>query len=189
MHAREFLSQHPLVVAPVLLGWRLAKDGCIVELTELEAYADTEDPGSHAHARRTPRNAPMFGEPGCAYVYFCYGNHWMLNIVAHEQGRAGAVLVRGARPIEGLTRMRERRPGARDDRDLLGGPGRLTQALAVDRSLNGVDLLCPSSPLRLLAPEHRPPFKAPAGIVCTRRIGLARGRGDELPWRFVLPSA
>ncbi|MEJ5170761.1 MAG: DNA-3-methyladenine glycosylase [Fimbriimonadales bacterium] len=188
MDIREFLTQHPLRVAPALLGWRLAKDGCLVELTELEAYSDAEDPGSHAFSRRTPRNAPMFGLPGCAYVYFCYGNHWMLNVVAHETDRAGAVLVRGARALEGLPLLRGRRPSARGDRDLIDGPGKLTQALAIDRSLNGADLLSANSPLRLLPPDRGSPFQPPPGVMQTRRIGLARGKGEDLPWRFVLPG-
>lgn len=188
MDLRSYLSRHPLIVAPRLLGWRLTKDGCIVELTELEAYADSEDPGSHAHRRQTVRNAPMYGPPGCAYVYFCYGNHWLVNIVAHEPGRAGAVLVRAARPVSGLTTLRARRPKARSDSDLLSGPGKLAQALGIDGSSSGSDLLSDQGPLRLLPPDRWDPSEEPEWdrIQITPRIGLSEGKGQELPWRFVL---
>ncbi|MCX7800303.1 MAG: DNA-3-methyladenine glycosylase [Fimbriimonadales bacterium] len=188
MDLRAYLSRHPLIVAPRLLGWRLAKDGCEVRLIELEAYADLEDPGSHAHRRPTRRNSPMFGPPGHAYVYFCYGNHWMVNIVAHEPGRAGAVLVRGALPFAGEALLRSRRPKARSDRDLLNGPGKLAQALRVDGSHSGLDLLSEGSPLRLLPPENWRPDHEPdwERIRVTPRVGLAEGKGHELPWRFVL---
>jgi len=130
----------------------------------------------------TPRNAVMFGPPGHAYVYFTYGNHWMLNITAHDDGDAAAVLIRAAIPLEGLDVMRERRfrtQKLQSDANLLSGPGKICQAFGIDRRHNGIDLLDPSGELWLEpgAPVER--------VTVGTRIGLAIGMGDDLPWRFL----
>lgn len=121
----------------------------------------------------------MFGPPGHAYVYFTYGSHWMLNVVAEPEGQGGAVLLRAARPLEGFDAMRLRRPKAARDQDLLSGPGKLAAAYGLDGSFDGIDLLDPTSPLRL------EPGASPEEIGVGVRIGLAEGKGDDLPWRFV----
>jgi DNA-3-methyladenine glycosylase len=147
-------------------------------IVEVEVYAGSDDAASHAGRGRTPRNAPMFGRPGHAYVYFIYGMHWMFNIVARTRD-PGAVLVRGLAPEEGLNIMRKNR-GGRPDALLTSGPARLAQALAIDDSLNGVDL-CTHSEIFL-----EPGIPVPEDLVERGpRVGVT---GDELartrPWRF-----
>jgi DNA-3-methyladenine glycosylase len=82
----------------------------------------------------------MFGAPGRAYVYFCYGNHFLLNIVTEKEGSAGAVLIRAAEPVLNISAMMKLR-GCRDVENLASGPGKLTQALAVDKSFNRADMI------------------------------------------------
>jgi DNA-3-methyladenine glycosylase len=173
----------------MLLGaWLTSRIGgnVTIRITEVEAYGGIgEDPGSHAHRRRTPRNASMFGPPGHAYVYFTYGMHWCLNVVAHAAGDAGAVLIRAGEVVEGLEVARSRRLAARTDRDLARGPARLAAALGVTGEQDGVDLLDPEGALVL---------SGPAGIdadlstsASGARTGIS-GEGAETPWRFWLPG-
>jgi DNA-3-methyladenine glycosylase len=157
----------------------LSGNGVSARLVEVEAYRAEEDPGSHAYRGRTPRNASMFAAPGTLYVYFSYGNHWCMNAVCGGPGaRAHAVLLRAAAPLTGIDMMHERRPAARRDRDLTSGPGRLGQAFAATRALDGTSLL--RGPLRILDDGVAPPVRP--GV--STRIGLASGKGDELQYRF-----
>jgi DNA-3-methyladenine glycosylase len=185
---RALLTGRAPEIAPRLLGGMLISDlGARVTLriTEVEAYAGVgQDPGSHAHRRRTARNAAMFGPPGHAYVYFTYGMHWCLNVVAHPEAEAGAVLIRAGEVTTGLAAARGRRPAARTDRDLARGPARLAAALAVTGALDGMDLLDPSSPLRLALPAPRA-WVAPRTIESGPRTGVAEA-GAQTPWRFWL---
>jgi len=159
-----------------LLGCLLSAGGVTVRLTEVEAYAGVgQDPASHAHRRRTPRNAPMFGPPGHAYVYFTYGMHWCLNVVCGPVGHASAVLLRAGEVVDGLELARSRRPGARD-RDLARGPARLTTALGVDGSADGTAMLDGTGPLKLLAGG----LVDPSRVVTGPRVGVA----VDHPWRF-----
>lgn len=196
---RALLARHPVAVAPWLLGAVLTSElgatpvGMVppgaapsgaagptvsVRLTEVEAYGGVgEDPGSHAHRRRTARNDSMFGPVGHAYVYFTYGMHWCLNIVAHGDEQAGAVLVRAGAVGSGVEVARSRRPGL-PDRDLARGPARLARVLGVTGPVDGVDLLDPRSPLRLERPG--PPAR---GIRTGPRVGV-RGHGAAFDWRF-----
>jgi DNA-3-methyladenine glycosylase len=179
---RRFFNRDALEVAPELLNKVLVGNEVAARLVEVEAYRAEEDPGSHAYRGRTPRNATMFGRPGLLYVYFSYGNHWCMNAVCGPGGRAHAVLLRAAVPLDGIETMRSRRPAARRDRDLTSGPGKLGQAFAVDRSYDGSDLV--RGPLRIVD-DGVPP---PALPHISRRIGLGPGKGDELPWRFAVPG-
>jgi DNA-3-methyladenine glycosylase len=159
-----------------LLGCLLSAGGVIVRLTEVEAYAGVgQDPASHAHRRRTPRNAPMFGPPGRAYVYFTYGMHWCLNVVCGPVGHASAVLLRAGEVVDGLEKARGRRPRVRD-RDLVRGPARLTTALGVDGSADGTSMLDGTGPLRLLAGSPVDSSRISTGP----RVGVA----VDHPWRF-----
>jgi len=147
-------------------------------IVEVEAYTGSDDAASHAHRGRTARNAPMFGPPGHAYVYFIYGMHWMFNVVAHRHA-PGAVLVRALVPEEGVEVMRKHR-GEMPDSNLTSGPARLAQALAIDAVLGGADL-CTDSRIFI---EAGVSF-SDEGVACGPRVGVS---GDESarirPWRF-----
>ena len=136
---RDFFDRPTLVVARELIGARLVRilDGkkLVGLITETEAYISEKDLACHARAGRTPRTQVMYGPPGHAYVYFTYGNHWMLNVVTEREGFPAAVLIRAIQPAEGAEVMSERRNG----RDAFG-PGKLTQALGITKSENGCDL-------------------------------------------------
>ena len=163
-------------VAPTLLGAVLRHGEVAVRLTEVEAYDGANDPASHAFRGRTPRNAIMFGPPGHLYVYFSYGMHWAANIICGPDGVASGVLLRAGEVVEGLELARSRR-GRATDRDLARGPGRLTQALGVDLTLDGQDIT--SGSLTISGRES-----PPGDIVETTRIGITRG--TELPWRYLV---
>ncbi|GAA0741194.1 DNA-3-methyladenine glycosylase [Dactylosporangium roseum] len=176
----------PLLEGPVeeaaraLLGCHLTANGVTVRLTEVEAYSGTgEDPASHAHRGRTPRNAVMFGPAGYAYVYFTYGMHYCLNVVTGVDGVASAALLRAGAVVDGLDVARSRRPAARGDEELARGPARLCSALAIDKSLYGAYLLDPAGPA-VLTPSAEPVGKVSAGP----RVGVTGAH--DVPWRFWL---
>lgn len=122
----------------------------------------------------------MFGEPGRAYVYFTYGCHWMLNVVAHTPGDGFAVLIRAAEPLTGLEEMYLNRPRAKRVTDLLSGPGKVAAAFRVTAADNGIDLLSDHSGEIYLELGEQV-----SEILAGTRVGLALGKGDEIPWRFV----
>lgn len=167
-------SQPPVVVARALIGCTLLVDGIGGVVVETEAY-DADDAASHSFNGLTPRNAPMFGPPGRVYVYLSYGLHWCLNVVCREAGHGAAVLIRALEPTHGLEVMRDRR-GMHDIHRLAAGPGRVGQALAVDRSFN--DLAFDAPPFELI--EARVPQDLEVGV----RIGTTKATGH--PWRFGL---
>ncbi|GIF71377.1 putative 3-methyladenine DNA glycosylase [Asanoa siamensis] len=168
------------VAARSLLGCVLTAGGVSVRLTEVEAYAGTgEDPASHAHRGRTERNAIMFGPAGFSYVYFTYGMHWCMNVVTGTPGIASAVLLRAGEVVSGLDAARARRPAVKRDLDLARGPARLCSALGIDRSGYGLDLLSPSSPVRLTWGTTSPPADA---ISAGPRVGVTGAH--DLEWRF-----
>jgi DNA-3-methyladenine glycosylase len=175
----EVLRTDVIQGAIALLGVDICSGGLRARIVETEAYREADDPASHAFNGRTKRNAVMYGEPGHAYVYFNYGVHWMLNVTAHEPGRAAAVLIRAARPLDGMEVMRERR-GPVPDRDLLSGPGKLTKAFGITNVDNGRPLMDRGDEgLRLALGE------APERVIESTRIGLAHGKGHDFPWRFL----
>jgi len=151
-------------------------------LVEVEAYVGGIDPGSHAYRGQTPRNAVMFGPAGHLYVYFTYGMHWCANAVCGELGEGTAVLLRAGEPLAGLDEMHAARPGAKGiERDLCRGPARLCQALGIDGTLNGVDLVAPGG-VRIVDDGVPPPVGPGASV----RIGLSAGA--DLPWRWYVPD-
>ncbi|WP_139978832.1 DNA-3-methyladenine glycosylase [Nocardioides litoris] len=162
------------VVAPRLLGAVLRKGPVAVRLTEVEAYAGSADPGSHAYRGRTPRTEVMFGPAGHLYCYLSYGMHVCANVVVGEEGTASAVLLRAGEVVDGLAVARDLRPAARVDRDLARGPGRLCQALGIVLGDDGTDLHAGPVTLELGAP--------PAAIATSPRTGLRLA--TERPWRF-----
>lgn len=150
---RAELAGDSLEVARSLLGAvlvRVDEAGHRTEarIVETEAY-DQSDPASHTHRGLTPGNVTMFGEPGHAYVYFTYGMHHCVNVVCGPADHGAAVLLRAAVVVGGVEHARGRRVTARTDRQLADGPAKLTQALALDRAFDGVDLCDPAGPLWL----------------------------------------
>jgi DNA-3-methyladenine glycosylase len=182
---REFFDRPSLQVAPDLLGcvlWHQTQDGLVAALlTEVEAYDGLSDPASHAYRGKTARNAVMFGPAGHAYVYFTYGMHFCVNLVCQPSGQPSAVLLRAGRIIEGSELATARRSGNRE-RDLARGPGRLCQALAIDRTQDGSDV-CGGSPLGV-APWPDGAAAPPSAISTGPRVGISQAR--EWPWRFWL---
>jgi DNA-3-methyladenine glycosylase len=152
---------------------------CAGRIVETEAYTGPDDEASHAHIRfgRTARNAAMFGPPGIAYVYRIYGMHWCLNVVTGPEDFPAAILIRAARPVEGLDAMRARRPG-RPDRDLLRGPGNLCRALAVTGEHNFHPVQGP--PLWVAPGEPVPD----PDVVAGPRIGITRAADAPLRFRI-----
>jgi DNA-3-methyladenine glycosylase len=174
---RAFFDRSVHKVAPELIGATLLVDGVGGLIVEVEAYHHT-DPAAHSYIGPTERNAVMFGPPGYAYVYRSYGIHWCLNFVCEAKGSASAVLIRALEPTQGLLAMRPRR-GTSDPRTLCSGPGKVGQALGIDRSFNGL-------------PLDRPPFELRArrfgrDIVTGPRIGISKA--VELPWRYGLKGS
>jgi DNA-3-methyladenine glycosylase len=128
---QSFYNRDALLVARELLGAELRKDDIRLRITEVEAYRWPNDTANHCRAGRTKRNAAMWGAPGRAYVYLCYGLHRLLNVVTNPEGEGAAVLIRACEPLEGLATVRERR-GGKTGPVLLTGPGKVGAALAVD---------------------------------------------------------
>jgi DNA-3-methyladenine glycosylase len=178
---REFYCRETVQVAEDLLGKRLVRvkgrARMIGRIVEVEAYRGSDDPASHAFRGATPRNAPMFGEPGHAYTYFTYGNHYCLNVTTHVSGIPGAVLIRAIEPLEGLSVMRRLRPNLPDSA-LTNGPGKLTKALGINQSLNEVDMTR-FGPLFIADTE-----RGHLEIARSARVGIKAGKGRL--WRFYI---
>ncbi len=177
------LDERPDVAARALLGCRLSANGVTVRLTEVEAYSGVgDDSASHAHRGRTPRNAVMFGPSGHAYVYFTYGMHWCMNIVAGPPGTASGILLRAAEVVEGQDLARVRRTGSSvpPDRDLARGPARLASALALDGAVTGTSVLDGTGPVQL-----GPRVRTPKSLIRSGpRVGVSTEFDRE--WRFWL---
>ena len=180
---RSFYARDPRDVAPELLGKVIVRGGRSARIVEVEAYCGAEDPGSHAYRGMTRRNATMFGKPGLLYVYFTYGMHWCANAVCGREGEGVAVLLRAAEPLRGIEEMRERRPKARRDRDLLAGPARLCQAFELDGDDDRADLVRNDRGVTIVDDGTPPPAVPAIGP----RIGLSVG--SELPWRWCTPGS
>lgn len=194
--ARNMLGQHLVRTLPT--GKQLS--GRIVET---EAYHES-DPAAHSYGgRQTTRNKVMFGPAGYAYVYFTYGMHYCFNIVVRPESEAAAVLIRALEPVEGVETIHQNRfpdchsklvsesknkkdmvlnlvQNDTDYYNLCSGPAKLTQALRIDRELNGHNLQ--QSPLQLSPGEE----VSEADIITTPRIGISRA--TDTPWRFYIWS-
>ena len=125
------------LVARELLGQLLVRDDVIFRITEVEAYGGLDDSASHARMGLTNRNAVMWERGGHAYLYLCYGLHWMLNIVTGEPGHGAAVLIRACEPLVGIETILARRRMSEVKPPLLAGPGRVAQALDLGKDFNG----------------------------------------------------
>jgi DNA-3-methyladenine glycosylase len=189
---RTFFEGAPEHVAPRLLGKLLVHKtaaGVLAgRIVEVEAYLGphdaTPDPAAHSHRGPTPRNEVLFGPPGHAYVYFIYGRYYCMNFSCEKEGHGGGVLLRALEPVAGLDQMARNRnlaPGA-EPCDLTGGPGRLCEAMEINREAhNGLDLADSHSPLQVRDDGMRV-----TRALVTRRIGIRLAA--ELPLRFALPG-
>jgi DNA-3-methyladenine glycosylase len=171
---RDFFERPVVEVARELVGWTVRHGETAGVIVETEAYHQSE-PACHAYVGVTPRTQPLYGPPGCAYVYRSYGIHALLNAVCEPEGVGAAVLIRALEPVDGveLMRLRRRLDGVHD---LCSGPGKLTQALDVELHHNATDLLG-EGPVTLEPPRG----PAPA-LVEGVRIGISKAA--DLPWRF-----
>jgi DNA-3-methyladenine glycosylase len=189
---REFYERPTLVVAGELLGkvlrHRTDEGMAAGRIVEVEAYIGEEDPACHAAPGRTPRNAPLYGAPGVAYVYLNYGLHHLVNAVTEPVGSPAAVLIRALEPLDGLALMRRRRSRAKwrqgkpvpADHDLCRGPGNLTVALGITLAHNRV----PFTRGRLVIEDRGDRVDR---IVWGPRIGIRVG--TEQPWRAVVAGS
>jgi DNA-3-methyladenine glycosylase len=177
----DFYHRSTLLVARELLGMRLVRilNGKRVSgiITETEAYIGESDLGSHAKAGKTARTKVMYGPPGHAYVYFTYGHHWMLNTVTEKVGFPAAVLLRAIQPMEGTEIINFNRQG-RDTK----GPGKLTQALEINKEFNEIDLCSVDSGLWI---EEGTPISEES-VTNMPRVGLytVPEPWKSKPWNF-----
>ena len=152
------------------------RDGeCGGRIVECEAYGDASDLASHTAVYPKARAPLLAAEPGTLYVYRSYGIHLCLNIVAHEPGSAGAILIRAIEPTIGLDLLRARRPGV-SDRRLMSGPGTVTIGLAIRQEDTG-RVLFDENPICLSVGS------SVADVVATPRIGITRD--VDRRWRFI----
>lgn len=179
---RGFYSRNTKTIAKDLLGKTLVhrtKQGILKgRIVETEAYLGKGDPG--ARGNKNIRTAPksLLKEPGHAFVYFTYGNHWMFNVVAKNPGILGAVLLRAVEPLKGVGEMMKRR-NVNNIRNVASGPGKLTQAFGINKSHDGLDLTKGS----LFIEDSKDKPK----IHTTTRIGLSIG--EKLPLRFYIKDS
>ncbi len=180
---RFFYEQKTVDVAKQLLGKYLVRKhpegDAVGRIVETEAYVGPQDLACHASRGRTARTEVMFGPAGHAYVYFIYGFYHMLNLVTERKDHPAAVLIRAVEPIADIDLMKRRREMNRL-RDLASGPGKLCQAFAIDRSLNGADL-CGGVLYVEDRGEPAPKFSA------TPRIGVDyAGKWKDKRYRFLV---
>ena len=180
---QSFYRRDAREVARELLGKRLRHGPVVLEITEVEAYVWPDDSACHNRFGKTERTAVMFGPPGRAYVYLCYGLHQMLNVVTNEVDEGAAVLIRSCAPVDGLDEIEARRGGKRGP-VLLTGPGKVGQALGVDTSFSGHPLY-----RRGGLEVHDGP--APAAILAGKRVGIdyARPEHRDAPWRYAIADS
>jgi len=185
---RSFYDRPALEVARNLLGKRLVHidDGRRIAgvIIEAEAYGGEEDLGCHCRVGRTPRTLVMYGPPGHAYVYFTYGMHWMLNFVVEAPDNPAAILIRAVHPVEGVDIIAERRV-SQPAVHWTDGPGKICQALNIDKRYNGIDLCDEKTPLFVEKGEAVPDSSVTIGP----RVGLntVPEPWKSIPWRFKVP--
>jgi DNA-3-methyladenine glycosylase len=190
---KSFYSRPTQLVARELIGKKLVRligevfckrqERLAGTIIETEAYGHTNDPASHAYKGLTSRNMPMFGQVGSAYIYFIYGSNFCMNVSAYsDKAKAGAVLIRALQPCEGVHIMKRLR-NCRTLYDLTSGPGKICQAMDINRSLNSLDMTDPKSEIHIEFGEE----DDTRHVVATKRIGLKYATGKQ--WRFVRTSA
>lgn len=190
---RSFFAQPTVRVARALLGATLVHEqrlnGRVRRIsgivTETEAYCGESDLGCHSSHGLTKRTAVMYGPPGHVYVYFTYGNHWMLCAVTCAEGEPEAILIRAIQPLEGLDLIARRRRGQPEKR-WTDGPGKLTQALGITGRHNGADLTAPKAIIFIEQGQPVPDSR----VVTGPRIGLytVPEPWKSKPWRFLIAN-
>ena len=175
---RDFYARDTVEVARDLLGKILVHGPTAGIIVETEAYLGGEDLAAHSSRGITERTRVIFGSPGHAYVYFIYGMHECLNLVAEPEGAPGCVLIRALEPVDGIDVMWKRRPAAKKVEQLASGPGRLTLAMGITRKHNGADVT--RGLLHVREPMRNREFR----IASTPRIGITKCAG--WPLRFVV---
>ncbi|WP_318024169.1 DNA-3-methyladenine glycosylase [Ghiorsea bivora] len=184
-----YLQQDVVHVAKDLLGKVLYTHIhgviCAGIITETEAYAGITDRASHAYGnRRTARTETMFQQGGISYVYLCYGMHHLFNVVTNQKDIPHAVLIRAIQPYAGLDTMLQRRGARQYHQQLLNGPGKLSQAMGINQSINAQSLQGEQVWL-----EDKSIDVPDACIEATPRIGVAYAKEDALlPYRFVVKT-
>ncbi|MFL6417096.1 MAG: DNA-3-methyladenine glycosylase [Bryobacteraceae bacterium] len=173
----ERFEQPAIGLARDLLGCVLRHGEVAGMIVETEAYLGLDDLAAHASKGRTERTKVLFGPAGYVYVYFIYGMHECLNVVADREGSPGCVLIRALEPLSGLELMYERRNWRGSSVGLANGPGKLTQALAITRKQYGVPL--DTGDLTVREWRERPSFE----IAVSPRIGITQCA--DWPLRFV----
>lgn len=180
-------SEDVVSLAQILLGATITThfDGVTAAgiITETEAYKAPEDKGSHAHGnKRTKRTETLFAKAGTSYVYLCYGIHHLFNIVTGPKDTAHAVLIRAIQPSIGQNDMWTRRAIKSKGYSITNGPGKLTQALGIKTTHNGIDLLSDDSPISITLSKEKLSSK---DIVASPRVGIAYAQEcAHWPWRF-----
>jgi DNA-3-methyladenine glycosylase len=177
--SRKFFETDPLTCARSMIGCELRWGRAAGIIVETEAYAEFGDEASHTFFRKSMPEFVRTRKPGTLYVYLNYGMHWLLNFLVKSSHSNGFVLVRALEPTAGVDLMFERR-GVGEIRALCSGPGKLTQALAIDGACNGVDFF-------ELADVELFPRKETADVETDRRIGI--NRSAEFDWRFLLVAS
>jgi DNA-3-methyladenine glycosylase len=173
---RRFFQRDPLSCARELIGAELIWGDCSGTVVEVESYAAIDDEAAHTFTRPSARSFIERNKAGAAYVYFSYGNHWMLNVLVKGEAN-GFVLLRAIEPRRGMGLMKRRR-GVEDLRQLCSGPGKLTQALDITDQHHEMDLCV--DPRYCFVSDAQATFD----IVADKRIGISRSA--HLPWRFTL---
>ncbi len=176
MIPRRFFQREPVVCARELVGCRLQWGKLSGVVVETEAYDGVDDEACHTWFRPSARAFVAQHEAGTAYVYFNYGMHWMLNVLVKGR-RQGFVLIRALEPLEGIDAMRKTR-GMEELTRLCSGPGKLSQALAVNGGHHGMDLC--ADPAFAFHPGRK------IEVSASPRIGISRA--VDLPWRFYVPG-
>jgi DNA-3-methyladenine glycosylase len=177
---RDFFDRDARLLAPLLLNKLIGnQDGRIGRIVEVEAYCGAQDQAAHSWRGPTPRTQVMFGPAGHLYVYLVYGLHRAVNIVAGGEP-GSAVLIRALEPYAGIEAMRSAR-GVIQDSLIASGPGRLTQALGITLSHNGLDITDTNVPIQVVSDGMEP-----AEPVISKRIGIARDK--DKPWRWYVPG-
>ena len=180
MLPKSFFQTDPLQCAENLVGTELVWGKCAGVVVETEAYLVEGDEACHTFMRPSTRAFVERNEAGTAYIYFNYGVHWMLNFLVKGGPRDGLILVRAIEPTRGLALMRKRRD-REELRQLCSGPGKLTQALAIDKRHHESDLATDS--------DHgfRPRANGEVKVIADPRIGISRAK--DFPWRFTLKDS